>query len=150
MFGQQGPTADHGVWSDRRGKSQLDMWVGSVVTEGPREVTDQEVPSGHNPEAVRSTVRKIQDEKAFREGEAKQKSDLGMDSGNREEGESVHPTGQRNPGGKEKHRWPILEDHLIYWGLTVDQGWVFSASPQPSSCLYSNSIIVAEVTWVQS
>ena len=88
--------------TDRRGKSQLDMWVGSVVTEGSQEVTDQEVPSGHNPEAVRSTIRKIQDEKAVREGEVKQESDLGMDSGNREEGESVHPTGQRKPGGKEK------------------------------------------------
>lgn len=76
--------------------------MGSVVTEGSQEVTNQEVPSGHNQEAVRSTIRKIQGEKAVREGEVKQESDLGMDSGNREEGESVHPTGQRNPGGKEK------------------------------------------------
>ena len=34
--------------------------------------------------------------------EVEQESDLGMYSGTREEGESVHPTGQRNPGVKEK------------------------------------------------
>ena len=39
------------------GESQLDMWMGSGVTEGSQEVTDQEVSSGHNPEAVRSTFR---------------------------------------------------------------------------------------------
>ena len=71
------------------------MWMGSVVTKGSQEVTDQEVSSGHNPEAVRSTFRKIQEE-------VEQESHLGMDSGNREEGESVHPIGQRNPGVKEK------------------------------------------------
>ena len=84
------------------GESQLDMWMGSGVTEGSQEVTDQEVSSGHNPEAVRSTFRMIQDEKAVREGEVEWESDLGMYSGNREEGESVHPIGQRNPGVKEE------------------------------------------------
>lgn len=68
VSGQQRLTTVHGMWSDRRrGKSQLDMWMGSGVTEGSQEVTDQEVPSGHNPETVRSTFRMIQDEKAVRE-----------------------------------------------------------------------------------